>query len=86
MKTQEYIKLIQSADTNTDSVLEMNIHPGEKTPWHYHKLFSETFEILKGILEVGKGEDIHHLTISNDLIKLTGMKSWMLIYLRTLRN
>ncbi len=61
MKTQGYIKLINSADTNKDSVLEMNILPGEKTPWHYHTLFSETFEVLKGKLEVGKGKDIHHL-------------------------
>jgi quercetin dioxygenase-like cupin family protein len=61
MKTQEYIKLISSADTNKDSVMELNIHPGEKTPWHYHTLFSETFEILKGTLEVGKGKDILHL-------------------------
>lgn len=61
MKTTGYIKLINSADTNKESVLEMNILPGEKTPWHYHTLFSETFEILKGALEVGKGKDIHQL-------------------------
>ncbi len=61
MKTQAYIKLISSADTNKESVLEMNILPAEKTPWHYHTLFSETFEILKGTLEVGKGKDILHL-------------------------
>ena len=61
MKTQGYIKLISSADTSKNSVLELNILPGEKTPWHYHTLFSETFEVLKGTLEVGKGEDIHHL-------------------------
>ncbi len=39
----------------------MNILPGEKTPWHYHTLFSETFEILKGTLEVGNGKQIFHL-------------------------
>lgn len=61
MKTQAYIKLISSADTNRETILEMNILPGEKTPWHYHTLFSETFEILKGTLEVGKGKDILHL-------------------------
>ena len=61
MKTQGYIKLINSADTNKNSELEMNILPGEKTPWHFHTLFSETFEILKGELEVGKGNDIHYL-------------------------
>jgi quercetin dioxygenase-like cupin family protein len=61
MKTQGYIKLISSADTGKNSKLELNILPGEKTPWHYHNLFSETFEVLKGTLEVGKGKDIHHL-------------------------
>ncbi|WP_052496131.1 cupin domain-containing protein [Pedobacter lusitanus] len=39
----------------------MNILPGEKTPWHYHSLFSETFEILKGTLEVGKGKEVYQL-------------------------
>ena len=61
MKTQGYINLISSVDTNKNSVLELNILPGEKTPWHYHTLFSETFEVLKGTLEVGKGKNIHHL-------------------------
>lgn len=61
MTTTGYIKLINSAETNRESVLEMNILPGEKTPWHYHTLFSETFEILKGTLEVGKGKNIHQL-------------------------
>lgn len=61
MKTQGYIKMVSSADKGNNSVLELNILPGEKTPWHYHTLFSETFEVLKGTLEVGKGKDIHHL-------------------------
>ncbi len=58
MKTQDYIQLIKSVSTNEDSILEMNILPGEKTPWHYHTLFSERFQILKGELEVGKGNAI----------------------------
>jgi quercetin dioxygenase-like cupin family protein len=61
MKTQTDIWLIQSANTSESSVLELSILPGEKTPWHYHTLFSETFEILKGKLEVGTGKDIHQL-------------------------
>ena len=61
MQTQQYIKLIRSAAGNKESVLKLNILQGEKTPWHYHTLFSETFEIIKGALEVGKGEDIHYL-------------------------
>jgi quercetin dioxygenase-like cupin family protein len=61
MKTQGYIKLITSADRNNNSALELNILPGEKTPWHYHTLFAETFKVLKGTLEVGKGKYIYHL-------------------------
>jgi len=61
MKNQGYVKLISSVNTSKNSVLEFSILPGEKTPWHYHTLFSETFEVLKGTLEVGKGEDIHQL-------------------------
>lgn len=56
-----YIKLTSSASANSESVLVMNIQPGEKTPWHYHTLFSETFEILGGTLEVGIGTDIFQL-------------------------
>lgn len=61
MKTQGYIKLISSVDNSKKSVLELNILPDEKTPWHYHSLFSETFEVLKGTLEVGKGKNVYHL-------------------------
>jgi quercetin dioxygenase-like cupin family protein len=61
MKTLGYVKLISSVDTTKNSILELNILPGEKTPWHYHTLFSETFEVLKGTLEVGKGNTIHQL-------------------------
>ena len=61
MKTQGGIKLISSANSCKTSKLELTISPGEKTPWHYHRLFSETFEVLKGTLEVGKGREIHHL-------------------------
>jgi len=61
MKTQGYIKLISSADTNKESVIEFNIISNEKTPWHYHTLFSETFEVLKGTLRVGLNNQIHQL-------------------------
>jgi len=61
MKTQGYIKLISSADTNKDSIIEFNIIPDEKTPWHYHTLFSETFEVLNGTLEVGLNNHVSSL-------------------------
>ena len=61
MKTNAYVKLISSVETNKSSKLEMSILPGEKTPWHYHTLFAETFEVLQGTLEVGKGKNIYQL-------------------------
>ncbi len=61
MKTQGYVKLIHSVGGREESILELNVLPGEKTPWHYHTMFAETFEILKGTLEVGRGKDIIHL-------------------------
>lgn len=61
MKTQGYIKLISSAESNQESVIEFNIIPNEKTPWHYHTLFSEAFEVLNGTLEVGLNDQVHQL-------------------------
>ena len=65
MKTQQIIKLIHSAAANKESVVELNILPGEQTPWHYLTLFSETFEIIKGTLEVGEGTERHYLKQGN---------------------
>jgi quercetin dioxygenase-like cupin family protein len=61
MKTQGHLKLISSADTHPESVIEFGIIPNEKTPWHYHTLFSETFEVLEGTLEVGLNNEVHQL-------------------------
>ena len=65
MKTQGYIRLIRSAATNPESVIEFSIIPDEKTPWHYHTLFSETFEVLEGTLEVGLNGQVHQLKKGN---------------------
>jgi len=62
MKTLGYIKLISSEDISGESVIELSILPSEKTPWHYHTLFSETFHVLKGALEVGNGKEILQLS------------------------
>jgi quercetin dioxygenase-like cupin family protein len=61
MKAAGYVKVISSADSGNCSVVELNILPGERTPWHYHTLFSEKFEVLKGTLEVGRGDNVIHL-------------------------
>lgn len=50
------VKRISSVSEGRNSVLELTILPGESTPWHYHRLFSETFEVLKGKLTVGQGD------------------------------
>lgn len=56
-----FTKTIQFADANNESIIEFNIAPKEKTPWHYHTLFSETFEVLKGTLEVGKRGKVYQV-------------------------
>lgn len=56
-----FAKIIQSAATHKESILEFCITPNEKTPWHYHTLFSETFEVLKGTLQVGKNKEVFQL-------------------------
>jgi quercetin dioxygenase-like cupin family protein len=65
MKTQGNIKLIRSAATNQESVIEFSIIANEKTPWHYHTLFSETFDVLEGTLEVGLNDQVHQLKTGN---------------------
>lgn len=56
-----YVKLISSVSEGRDSIVELTILPGESTPWHYHQLFSETFEVLKGELIVGQGNQTRTL-------------------------
>jgi quercetin dioxygenase-like cupin family protein len=56
-----FTKIIQSAATNNKSIIEFKINPNEKTPWHYHTHFSETFEVLEGTLEVGQSGHVHQL-------------------------
>lgn len=61
MRTPAFVKLVSQAGSLNQSVMELNIFPGERTPWHYHTAFSETFEVIKGTLEVGAGKDILQL-------------------------
>ncbi len=61
MKTPAFIKLVSQTGSINQSVMEQNIFPGERIPWHYHTEFSETFEVIKGTLEVGAGKDIFKL-------------------------
>ncbi len=56
-----FARIISSAGTTNESVIEYDIAPNEKTPWHYHTLFSETFQVLAGNLEVGLNNQIHQL-------------------------
>lgn len=54
--TDTSVKRISSVSEGPTSVLEFTILPGERTPWHYHALFAETFEIRNGALTVGRGD------------------------------
>ena len=56
-----FSKIIQTENTDEEKVMEYHIVPSEKTLWYYHILFSETFEVLKGALEVGKNKQVHQL-------------------------
>jgi len=60
-----FANIIQSTDIKKESVIEIKIVPNEKTPWHYHTLFSEAFEVLKGTLEVGQNNQVHQLKKGN---------------------
>ncbi|MCD2424641.1 DUF4267 domain-containing protein [Niabella pedocola] len=53
--------LIRSAADYAETVTEATIYPGDKTPWHYHTLFAETFEVIEGGLQVGKSGHYHQL-------------------------
>jgi mannose-6-phosphate isomerase-like protein (cupin superfamily) len=61
VQTHVFVKIKSSAAFITESVIEFNVVPNEKTPWHYHDVFSETFEVLRGTLEVGKDKKIYQL-------------------------
>ena len=76
MKTQAYIKLISSASNNQESVIVFNITPNEKTPWHYHTLFSETFEVLKGELEVGLNNQLYQLKKGDEVTIMPKQKHY----------
>ncbi|MCF3110415.1 DUF4267 domain-containing protein [Niabella sp. CC-SYL272] len=59
--TRAPAQLIRSAASYTETVTEAIIYPGDKTPWHYHTLFAETFEVLEGSLQVGKSSNYYKL-------------------------
>lgn len=68
-KTKENmgVQILQSAAMGGDSILEFVIEPGEKTPKHYHRLFTESFEILAGNLCIGLGEAVRTYHIGEKL-------------------
>jgi len=60
--------LVQSAVNGGPTVSECDLLPGAKTPWHYHTLFSEKFEILEGELEVGKDGKRYQLKPGDQIV------------------
>ncbi|WP_278353001.1 DUF4267 domain-containing protein [Chryseobacterium gleum] len=67
---QMSFNLIHSAADGGPTVTECDLLPGAKTPWHYHTLFSEKFEILKGELEVGKAGKRYQLKPGDEIVIL----------------
>jgi quercetin dioxygenase-like cupin family protein len=61
MKTLNNVEIINSIVTHQKSVIRYTITPGERTPWHYHTLFTESFEVLSGTLEVGLNNEVQQL-------------------------
>lgn len=62
--------LIHSAADGGPTVTECDLLPGAKTPWHYHTLFSEKFEVLEGELEVGKAGKRYQLKSGDEIVIL----------------
>lgn len=60
-------RIIQSAETGGSTITECDLLPGAKTPWHYHTLFSEKFELLVGNLEVGRNSVIYQLKEEDEI-------------------
>lgn len=58
---REPARLIRSAARDAETVTEATIYPDDKTPWHYHTRFAETFELLNGELRVGKNGSYYQL-------------------------
>jgi hypothetical protein len=59
--------MLQSAVTGGATISECDLFPGAKTPWHYHTLFSEKFELLEGKLEVGRNGKIYQLSEGDEI-------------------
>jgi mannose-6-phosphate isomerase-like protein (cupin superfamily) len=62
---QDYASFVQtSAHTNgARTLIEIELAPGGGTTPHYHRSFSERFEVLAGELEVQLGRTIQRLTV-----------------------
>ncbi|MDR2272773.1 MAG: DUF4267 domain-containing protein [Sphingobacterium sp.] len=69
-ENQISFNLIQSAIDGGPTVSECDLLPGAKTPWHYHTLFSEKFEVLEGELEVGKAGNRYRLKAGDQIMIL----------------
>ncbi|WP_048512187.1 DUF4267 domain-containing protein [Chryseobacterium sp. FH2] len=66
-ESQISYNLIQSAADGGPTVSECDLLAGAKTPWHYHTLFSEKFEVLEGELEVGKAGNLYQLKAGDEI-------------------
>ncbi len=60
--------------TGKAQVLLFSVLPGEKTPWHYHTLFSESFTVRNGELVVGRNNQIVTLRTGQSITIYPGEK------------
>lgn len=72
--TQSEASILTSASNHQNSLIKFNILPGEKTPWHFHTLFSETFHVIDGSLTVGKNNTTTTLVAGDQITIEAGCK------------
>lgn len=64
---KDYVSFLKISDeTNGQSTLvEVELAPGGGVGMHFHKTYSETFEVLEGELKVQLGKSVHTLKKGN---------------------
>ena len=62
---QDYVTFLETSEQThgARTLIEIEVAPGGGTTPHYHRLFSERFEVLDGELQVQLGQTIQRLTV-----------------------
>ncbi len=61
------VKILKSVSKHPYSEILLRIFPGEKTPRHFHREFSESFRIISGALELGVGDKRYILRTGDEM-------------------